>query len=86
MQLAYAIGVAEPVSVMVDSYGTGTVSDEKLAECVRELFPTKPADLIAHLGLKAPIYRNTAAYGHFGRDGLSWEKVDKVEAVKAFLA
>ena len=86
VQLAYAIGVAEPVSVMVDSYGTGTVSDEKLAECVRELFPTKPADLIAHLGLKAPIYRNTAAYGHFGRDGLSWEKVDKVEAVKAFLA
>ena len=85
VQLAYAIGVAEPVSVMVDSYGTGTVSDEKLSECVREIFPTKPADLVSHLGLKAPIYRNTAAYGHFGRDGLSWEKVDKVDAVKAYL-
>ncbi len=85
VQLAYAIGVAEPVSVMVDSYGTGTVSDEKLAECVREVFPTKPADLIAHLGLKSPIYRNTAAYGHFGRDGLSWENLDKVDEVKAFL-
>ena len=85
VQLAYAIGVAAPVSVMVDTYGTGVIPDERLAECVRAVFPTKPAELIAHLGLKAPIYRNTAAYGHFGRDGLPWERLDKVEEVKAFV-
>jgi S-adenosylmethionine synthetase len=87
VQLAYAIGVAAPVSVMIESYGTGTVSDEKLAECVKEIFPTKPAALIAHLGLKAPIYQKSAAYGHFGREdqGFAWEKTDKVDAVKAFL-
>jgi S-adenosylmethionine synthetase len=87
VQLAYAIGVAAPVSVMVETYGTGTVNDEKLADCVREVFPVKPAGLIAHLGLKAPIYQKTAAYGHFGREdqGFAWEKVDRVDAVKAFL-
>ena len=87
VQLAYAIGVAAPVSVMVESYGTSSVSDEKLAECVREIFPTKPAALIKHLGLKAPIYQKSAAYGHFGREdqGFAWERTDKVEAVKAFL-
>jgi len=84
VQLAYAIGVAEPVSVMVDSYGTGKVSDEKLAQCAREVFPTKPAALINHLGLLQPIYQNTAAYGHFGRPEFSWENTDKVDAVKAF--
>ena len=84
VQLAYAIGVADPVSVMVDSYGTGKVSDEKLAECVRAVFPTKPAKLIEHLGLKAPIFQKTAAYGHFGREGFSWEKVDKADEVVAF--
>ena len=84
VQLAYAIGVAEPVSVMVDSYGTGKVSDEKLAQCAREVFPTKPAALINHLGLLQPIYQNTAAYGHFGRPEFSWENADKVDAVKAF--
>ena len=79
--------MAAPVSVMVESYGTGTVSDEKLAECVREIFPTKPAALIAHLGLKAPIYQKSAAYGHFGREdqGFAWEETDKVDAVKAYL-
>ena len=84
VQLAYAIGVADPVSVMVDSYGTGKVSDEQLAECVRAVFPTKPASLIEHLGLKAPIFQKTAAYGHFGREGFSWEKVDKAAEVAAF--
>ena len=85
VQLAYAIGVAAPVSVMVDSYGTGKVSDETLAACVREVFPTKPADLIRHLALLRPIYQPTAAYGHFGRPGFSWEKTDMVDRVKGFL-
>ena len=85
VQLAYAIGVAEPVSIMVDSYGTGKVSDEQLAACVREVFPTKPAALIEHLGLLQPIYSDTAAYGHFGRSQFSWEKTDLVNEVKAFL-
>jgi len=86
VQLAYAIGVAEPVSIMVDTYGTGEVSDEKLAQCARELFPTRPASLIKHLDLLRPIYQRTAAYGHFGRDnlGLPWENTDKVEAVRGF--
>ena len=84
VQVAYAIGVAEPVSVMVDSYGTGKVSDEKLTEAVRELFPLKPAALIAHLGLKRPIYHATAAYGHFGRSDkdFTWEHTDHVDALK----
>ncbi len=85
VQLAYAIGVAEPVSVMVDSYGTGEVSDEKLAECVREIFPTKPAALIQHLDLLRPIYRETAAYGHFGRPGFNWERTDLAERVAGYL-
>jgi S-adenosylmethionine synthetase len=85
VQLAYAIGVAEPVSCMVDTYGTGKVSDERLSACVRELFPLKPAGLVKHLDLKKPIYRNTAAHGHFGRPGFSWELTDKVEAIRAFL-
>jgi S-adenosylmethionine synthetase len=85
LQLAYAIGVADPVSVMVDSYGTGVVSDEDLAACVIAIFPTKPAELIDYLGLKKPIFQETAAYGHFGRPGFSWEKTDKVDAVKAHL-
>jgi len=87
VQLAYAIGVAEPVSVMVDSYGTGKASDEKLATAVRELFPTKPASLIGHLDLLRPVFRPTAAYGHFGREGdsFTWEKIDRVDAVRDFL-
>ena len=76
VQLAYAIGVAEPVSIMVDTYGTGKVSDEQLSACAREIFPVKPAALIKHLNLKQPMYQNTAAYGHFGRDEFAWEKTD----------
>ncbi|MCB9662933.1 MAG: methionine adenosyltransferase [Alphaproteobacteria bacterium] len=86
VQVAYAIGVADPVSLMVDTYGTGKVSDEKLTACVRELFPLKPAALIRHLDLLRPIYRPTAAHGHFGRDGFPWEKTDLADAVKAWLA
>ena len=85
VQVAYAIGVADPVSVMVDSYGTGNVSDERLTECVRELFPLKPAALIEHLDLLRPIYRGTAAHGHFGRPGFSWERTDMSEDVRNFL-
>jgi len=84
VQLAYAIGVAEPVSIMIETYGTGKVSDEQLAACVREVFPTKPAALIAHLGLLAPIYQTTAAYGHFGRSEFSWEKTDLVDKVRGY--
>jgi S-adenosylmethionine synthetase len=86
VQLAYAIGVAEPVSAMVETYGTGKVSDEVLAQAVREIFPTKPADLINHLDLLRPGYQRTAAYGHFGRDdqGFTWEKLDKVAALKGY--
>ncbi len=88
VQLAYAIGVAEPVSVMVDTYGTGEVSDERLAACAREVFPTKPAALIRHLDLLRPIYRSSAAYGHFGREdaGFPWEQTDMVDKVKDFLS
>ena len=87
VQLAYAIGVAEPVSIMVDSYGTGKVSDERLADCVREVFPIKPADIIRDLDLRRPIYQKTAAYGHFGRElpEFTWEKLDRVQAVRNFL-
>ncbi len=85
VQVAYAIGVADPVSLLVDTYGTGTVSDEKLTACVRELFPLKPAALVRHLDLLRPIYRPTAAHGHFGRDQFPWEKTDMVDAIKNFL-
>lgn len=85
VQLAYAIGVAEPVSVMVNSFGTSTVPDERLTDCAMTIFPTKPAELIAHLDLLRPIYRATAAYGHFGRPGFSWEGIEMVDAVRDFL-
>jgi S-adenosylmethionine synthetase len=87
VQLAYAIGVADPVSVMVETYGTGTVSDEKLSACVRDIFPVKPATLTRHLNLLRPIYRATASYGHFGREdqGFTWENTDMVEQVKAYI-
>jgi S-adenosylmethionine synthetase len=88
VQLAYAIGVAEPVSVMVDTFGTGKVDEEKIIACVREIFPTKPAKLIEHLQLLQPKYRQTAAYGHFGRsgDGFTWEKTDMADAVKRYFS
>ena len=82
VQLAYAIGVAEPVSIRVESFGTGKVSDDKLAELVREHFDARPAKLIAELDLLKPIYKATAAYGHFGREGFSWEGTGKAEALK----
>ncbi len=84
IEIAYAIGVARPVSVHVDTMGTGTVSDERLAEMVRECFDLRPAKIIEHLGLLAPIYLQTAAYGHFGRTDvdLPWEHLDMVEILK----
>ncbi|MGH9609231.1 MAG: methionine adenosyltransferase [Bryobacteraceae bacterium] len=84
VQLAYAIGVAEPVSVMVDTFGTGKIEDERLAEIVREIFPLTPAGMIEHLKLRRPIYRKTAAFGHFGRteDTFTWEAADKAEALR----
>ena len=85
VQLAYAIGVANPVSVRVDTFGTATVAESKLESAVRNLFDLRPAGIIAMLDLKRPIYRQTAAYGHMGRTDvdLPWEKLDKVEALKA---
>lgn len=85
VQIAYAIGVARPVSVLVDSFGTGIVSDEKLAEIVNEHFDLRPAAIIKKLDLRRPIYRQVAAYGHFGRTDVDvpWEKTDKTEELKA---
>ena len=85
VQLAYAIGVAQPVSVRIDTFGTGAVAESKLQEAVRQIFDLRPAGIIQMLELKRPIYRQTAAYGHMGRTDvdLPWEKLDKVEALKA---
>ena len=87
IQLSYAIGVARPTSVMVDTFGTGKVSDEKLVEIIRENFDLRPAGIIKMLDLRRPIYKQTAAYGHFGRADLDlpWERVDKAEALKKYL-
>ncbi len=87
IQLSYAIGVAQPTSIMVDTFGTGKLSDEKLVEIVRENFDLRPAGIIKMLDLRRPIYRGTAAYGHFGRTDLNlpWEATDKVEALKKYL-
>ncbi len=82
IQLAYAIGVPFPVSVMVDTFGTGKVEDFAITEAVKQIFDCSPAGIIKTLDLKKPIYRKTAAYGHFGRQDFSWEKTDKVEALK----
>ncbi len=85
VQLAYAIGVAEPVSVNVNTFGTGKVSDDTIAEAVADVFDLRPAAIIRDLDLRRPIYKQTAAYGHFGRDDLdlTWEKTDKADALKA---
>ena len=88
VQLAYAIGVAHPVSVRIDTFGTGVVSESNLQEAVRQIFDLRPAGIIQMLDLKRPIYRQTAAYGHMGRTDidLPWEKLDKVDALKAVVA
>ena len=87
IQLSYAIGVAQPTSIMVDTFGTGKLSDEKLVEIVRENFDLRPAGIIKMLDLRRPIYRGTAAYGHFGRTDLNlpWEATDKAEVLKKYL-
>ena len=87
VQLAYAIGVARPVSVLVDTFGTGTVEDEKLEAAVEKVFDLRPAAIIRDLDLRRPIYRQLAAYGHMGREdlGVTWEKTDRVDALKAAL-
>ena len=87
IQLSYAIGVAQPMSVMVDTNGTGKLSDEKIVEIIRENFDLRPAGIIKMLDLRRPIYKQTAAYGHFGRNDLNlpWEKLDKVELLKKYL-
>ena len=88
IQLSYAIGVAQPTSIMVDTDKTGKVSDEKLVDIIRENFDLRPAGIIKMLDLRRPIYKQTAAYGHFGRNDLDlpWEKLDKVELLKGYLA
>ena len=88
IQLSYAIGVAQPTSVMVDTFGTGKVSNSCLVEIIRENFDLRPAGIIKMLDLRRPIYKQTAAYGHFGRNDLDlpWEKLDKVELLKKYLA
>ena len=87
IQLAYAIGVANPVSVRIDTFGTGKLSEEKLSEIVRENFDLRPSAIIKRLDLRRPIYTQTAAYGHFGRNELNlpWEKLDAVETLKKYI-
>ena len=88
VQLAYAIGVAKPVSVMVDTFGTGKASDDKLSEAVNKVFDLRPSAIIRNLGLRKPIYRKLASYGHIGREdlGVAWEKLDKTEELKKAVA
>ena len=87
IQLSYAIGVAHPTSIMVDTFGTGKISNEKLVDMIRENFDLRPAGIIKMLDLRRPIYKQTAAYGHFGRTDLDlpWEKTDKAEVLKNYL-
>ena len=87
VQLAYAIGVSKPVSIMVNTYGTGKVPDEKITEAVKDVFDMTPRGIIEHLNLRRPIYRKTAVYGHFGRDDpdFTWERTDKVEELKSHI-
>ena len=83
VELAYAIGVANPVSILVDTFGTGKVSDEKLSEAVRKVFDLRPAAIIRDLDLRKPQYKQLAAYGHIGREdlGVAWEKTDRIDAL-----
>ena len=87
IQLAYAIGVARPVSVLVETFGTGVVADDKLEAAVEKVFDLRPTAIIRDLDLRKPIYRQLAAYGHMGREelGVAWEKTDRVDALKAAL-
>ncbi len=87
IQLSYAIGVAHPTSIMVDTFGTGKLSDNRLVEIIRENFDLRPAGIIKMLDLRRPIYKQTAAYGHFGRNDLDlpWEKLDRVDTLKKYL-
>ena len=87
IELAYAIGVAEPVSIHVDTHGTGKISDEKLEEVIQENFDLRPAGIIKELDLRRPIYKQVAAYGHFGRSDLDlpWERTDKVDILRSIL-
>ena len=85
LQLAYAIGVVEPVSVFIDSFGTGVIADDEIAELVKKQFDLTPGGIIKNLGLRAPIYSQTAAYGHFGKPQLPWERTDRTDALKAAL-
>ena len=88
VELAYAIGVAKPVSIMVDTFGTGTVADEKIEQAVEMVFDLTPAAIIRDLDLRKPIYRQLAAYGHMGREdlGVKWESTDRADALKAAVA
>ena len=85
IQVSYAIGVAEPTSISVNTFGTSKISEEKIADLIREHFDLRPRQLISMLDLKRPIYQATAAYGHFGReeDAFTWERTDKVDALKS---
>ncbi|HEY7412201.1 MAG TPA: methionine adenosyltransferase [Vicinamibacteria bacterium] len=87
IQIAYAIGVPEPVSIMVDTFGTGKVEEPKMVEAIREIFPLTPAGIIEYLSLRRPIYKKTAAYGHFGRNEpeFTWERTDKADALRSFV-
>jgi S-adenosylmethionine synthetase len=88
VQVAYAIGKAQPVGVFVETFGTGVVSDEKIQEAILKVFDLRPAAIIRDLNLKRPIYKKTAAYGHFGREDqdFTWEKTDRAEALKSAIS
>jgi len=86
VQVAYAIGMARPVSILVETFGTERVDPARITECVQEVFDLRPAAIIRDLDLKRPIYRQTAAYGHFGRDGLPWESTGRADDVRSFLS
>ncbi len=87
MELAYAIGVAKPVSVMVDTFGTGVKSNEEIGEIIDKVFDLRPSAIIDRLDLRKPIYKNVAAYGHMGREdlGVSWEKTDMIDEIKKYM-
>ncbi len=86
IQVAYAIGVADPVSIMINTFGTGTIADQKIEKAVKKVFDFKPLSIIKKLGLRKPVFRNTAAYGHFGRKEFAWEKTDMVGQLKKALS